>query len=439
MYSLFCLIVLISQAEGAVFLRITPGARAIGMCQSFTAIADDATACYYNPAGIAFIDKPQVLSMNLSPPIGIAKAGLWTLTELSHPIFGQKVHSPLDPSYLGGPYIYWASVLPLDCRQSVGININYVNFGPTDAYDSLFYSYNYALSASYGRKIMDNLGLGISIKYIYEFFYPQWILDSLGWAGKSAAQSFAFDGGVLFRSQAIGLSIGASLLNFGPPIQYPEYVNNASRKLPLTGRVGIAQSITDLLETASENSSTLRKTNCFLDFTITVERKFDLCRENPINNTTWGFETKIFNVLSYRQGFGLTKEENFIFADPKSIGFDLGIVEFDVTVTNSSYYCGNWWIQSNFKPLADKPRFLQDNKTLDQVFLNLSCLAIPGGGQLYNGDKWKALPFLVASFIVADAILERDARPEWQNTAAIISLPILYLGSCIEANLAVRR
>jgi hypothetical protein len=48
MYSLFYLIVLISQAEGAVFLRITPGARAIGMCQSFTAIADDATACYYN-------------------------------------------------------------------------------------------------------------------------------------------------------------------------------------------------------------------------------------------------------------------------------------------------------------------------------------------------------------------------------------------------------
>lgn len=433
MYSLFCLIILISQAEGAVFLRITPGARAIGMCQSFTAIADDATACYYNPAGIAFINKPQVLSMNLSPPIGVAKAGLWTLKELACPLFGQEVHGPLDPDYVGyGHYIYGAVILPIDNRQSIGLSISYMNFGPNDLWDTLYYRYDCAPSISYGRKIVDNLGVGISMKYIYEFLIPQWLLDSLGWTGKSEVQSFAFDGGILFRSSAIGLSIGASLLNLGPSIQY---YSDSSYKLPLVGRVGVAQSITDLLEIMNKTNNTLRKINHIFDLAITVERKFDIWKENPINNTTWGFETKIYNMLSYRQGFGISSDENFIFADPKSIGLDLGIVEFDVTVTNSDSPRGNWWIQSKFKSIGNKPRFLQDDKSLDRVFLNLSCLAIPGGGQLYNGHIWKALPLLVASFIVADAILERDARPQWQNTAAIISLPILYIGSGIEANL----
>ena len=35
-----------------LFLRIAPGARAAGMGEAFVAIADDATAVHYNPAGL---------------------------------------------------------------------------------------------------------------------------------------------------------------------------------------------------------------------------------------------------------------------------------------------------------------------------------------------------------------------------------------------------
>ena len=47
------------------FLKITVGARAAGMGNAFVAIADDATALYWNAAGIARIetDKSQ-LSLN---------------------------------------------------------------------------------------------------------------------------------------------------------------------------------------------------------------------------------------------------------------------------------------------------------------------------------------------------------------------------------------
>ncbi len=40
---------------GAIFLLIRPGARACGMGSAFAAVADDASATYFNPAGLAFL------------------------------------------------------------------------------------------------------------------------------------------------------------------------------------------------------------------------------------------------------------------------------------------------------------------------------------------------------------------------------------------------
>lgn len=42
---------------GAIFLMIRPGARASGMGSAFCAVADDATATYFNPAGLAFLSR----------------------------------------------------------------------------------------------------------------------------------------------------------------------------------------------------------------------------------------------------------------------------------------------------------------------------------------------------------------------------------------------
>ena len=46
--------------SGAQFLKLGAGARAAGMSDAFTAIADDAFAAYYNPAGLARMDRPQL-------------------------------------------------------------------------------------------------------------------------------------------------------------------------------------------------------------------------------------------------------------------------------------------------------------------------------------------------------------------------------------------
>jgi len=44
------------------FLRIGVGARAIGMGGAFTAVSDDASASFWNPAGLVFLDRPRLMA-----------------------------------------------------------------------------------------------------------------------------------------------------------------------------------------------------------------------------------------------------------------------------------------------------------------------------------------------------------------------------------------
>ena len=56
---LFSYVLCVGEA-GAVFLLINPGSSAAGVGEAQTGKADDAYATYYNPAGLAFLEEPEI-------------------------------------------------------------------------------------------------------------------------------------------------------------------------------------------------------------------------------------------------------------------------------------------------------------------------------------------------------------------------------------------
>ena len=51
---------------GAIFLLISPGARAGGMGEAQVAVANDVYASYWNPAGLAFLEGSEMAIMHVN-------------------------------------------------------------------------------------------------------------------------------------------------------------------------------------------------------------------------------------------------------------------------------------------------------------------------------------------------------------------------------------
>ena len=221
---------LFSSANDAavVFLTIFPGARAVGMGAAFTAVSDDATATFYNPGGLPFIKNFEV-SLQHSNWL----TGLWP--DMYYEFFG--------------------FVKPLGELGSVGGNVIYLTTGETEAYIegsdapiARFVNFDFAVTLNYGYEVFKNLGVGIGTKFIYSFLAPDWLVKRVfpESGGGGTGITYAFDFGVLYKSVIMeessilpSLSMGFSLLNFGPGIRYTRQ-GGGEDPLPRTLKVGLA-------------------------------------------------------------------------------------------------------------------------------------------------------------------------------------------------------
>lgn len=210
-----------TEYPGALFLTIYPGARAIGMAGAFSAIADDATATYYNPAGLAF-----QRSLDLCYDYGS-----WIFPEMQNK--------------------YISLSLPISNRIAIGPSVTYFSWGETDVTDEngnylgVYTPYDLAVGLSAGIKINKINSFGITAKYIHSLLIPDWVWDlmpELGGEG-GTANTVAFDFGTLSNfSWILGNSgIALTLKNIGPQIKYSPSSNGDP--LPLTIRLGLSHQI----------------------------------------------------------------------------------------------------------------------------------------------------------------------------------------------------
>jgi len=213
---LCCLCARAAQRPGAVFLMIWPGARATAMAGAFSASADDATACYYNQAGLAFIDRPMVTLQHANWLPGLHEGMYYEYTGVSKPI---------KSGTLGFDVIY------LTTGKTQVINEIGQNLGE-------YITFDVAMGLNYGLKLQPNLGLGLGWKFIYSFLVPDWVwekMPELGIESGGTGITYAFDAGLLYKPMQF-LFLSAVLQNIGPDISYTQ--SGSADPLPYTLRLG---------------------------------------------------------------------------------------------------------------------------------------------------------------------------------------------------------
>ena len=179
----------------AGFLKLGVGARAVGMGEAFSAIADDATALYWNPAALRQVENNSISLIHAS------------YLESSNFQYGAFAHSGEKSSI--GLGVQYMSAGPLTGRDDSGIETG--GFDPKDL----------AVGLGYARDI-GGISVGMSAKYIQSK-----IVDS--------AQTGAVDiGGLspLFLNGKLRFAFTAS--NIGGKIKFDE----KSESLPVLLKIG---------------------------------------------------------------------------------------------------------------------------------------------------------------------------------------------------------
>jgi len=183
----FAIIILIAASPACVFgfgsapafsvMNIGLGARGISMANAFTTIANDVTASYWNPAGLAQIKDVEA--------------------SLAH-----------NQWFLDSYFEYLSVCLPLG-TGTLGLNAIYVNMGEFDDIDEdgyltgeIIVPYSIGALASYGMTFFDAVSAGASAKVINQVI------------GSDVLSSVMFDIGVIYKQGDL-LSVGAVAKNLG--------------------------------------------------------------------------------------------------------------------------------------------------------------------------------------------------------------------------------
>ncbi len=340
---------LLAQSTAAVqFLQIAPGAKAGGMGEGGVALATDATAIYWNPAGLAFqyedpeTDKPGEISL---------------------------MHAKWLPQFNFDDlfYDYLAARYYVEDVGMLGASLTYLNLGKitnTDENGNIlgdFEAKEYAITLSYSTKMQENLGLGVNLKIIQSNLAPQNIQVGAEQTNGQAT-AFALDLGVLWQPDydifQNKLRVGANLSNFGPAVAYND--DAQADPLPTNLRVGLAYKVLD---------DEFNRITLIYDATKPLYRREGTKAENFVTAALWsswvkgdaerrwkevthsfGAEYWYGNLIALRTGY-------FYEADPPFNGgrqfltFGAGLV-YDIFGFDFGYISDN-----EESPLADTMRF----------------------------------------------------------------------------------
>lgn len=198
-----------SGTEGASFLDIPVGAGPAALGSAYTALAADAYAATWNPAGLGFADAIGVSAQHLNYLESIHDDYLSMAVPLT-PAASNEVHRGVGVSvqYLGTGNL---------TRTDIGPGDTYVQ--PGGSFSNHYGSYNVA----YGQTVAQNLAVGLTGKLINAQ------LDSV------SANAYAADLGAMYKLNE-KTQLGATLTNLGTHLKFLD----AGDSLPMAAHAAAA-------------------------------------------------------------------------------------------------------------------------------------------------------------------------------------------------------
>lgn len=287
----------------AAFLEIGAGARAQAMGGAYTALVQDASAMYWNTAGISRISGLEITSSHIN----------WILDT---------------------KYDYIGIATPVSDFFSVGANITIFGVGEQpvrtvqlEGGTGEFYSAkDVAIGVSFALNLTDRFSVGINSKYINQRIWH------------SSATGFAIDVGGLYLTQIKGLQLGFSISNFGTNMQMsgrdllnvvdPDIINQGVDNIPVNYQTG-SFTLPMLFRFGVSYQLILNSISSEITFAVDL-----LKPNNDKESVNLGIEYMLFNTFALRAGY------KSLFLDNSSGGLSLGFglilsplaSKFEVTV-----------------------------------------------------------------------------------------------------------
>jgi hypothetical protein len=202
------------------FLAITPDARHAALGDAGVATSADANSAYWNAGKLVFIEDKFGATASYTPWLG-------------------KIVNDMSITYLSGFY-------KISREQAVAVSLKYFDMGDITFRNGPLISdisgeYNprdFSFDATYSRQLTDNLGIGLSGRYIYSN-----LTGTSATIDAKPGKSVAADIGVYYTKELkwnrlSTLSLGATITNIGAKLTYTD--TNNEDFLPTNLRLGTA-------------------------------------------------------------------------------------------------------------------------------------------------------------------------------------------------------
>lgn len=274
--------------SGATFLKIGVAAKAVSLGEAFVSLANDASAAYYNPAGIGYFQNKNVgFTYNL-----------W-FQNISH----QYVNIAIPVNEKVG---------------SFGLSAIWLTTDKIDAYDKYnnavgdFDAQDQAYILTYSRLLKDSLSIGLSVKYI------QQRIEKI-----TSEPAYGVDIGAIYRLNKI--RIGGVVRNIGSEVKFV----SKSDPLPLLVQVGVSK-------TFFENNS------------LVVATDLSLPRDND-PRFHLGVEYFPWQIFALRVGYKSGSEFGAIYGLSAGVGLNWRFMNFDISFTPFSVLGNSYRVSLSLK------------------------------------------------------------------------------------------